>query len=214
MKNLWSFSGKHEKTDKLWEDEGRQRRMMRVIVADDEPLIRMDLREILEKQGYEVVAEAADGFDVVECCKREHPDLVIMDVKMPLLDGITAAKIIGQEKLAQTVVLLTAYCDREFIEDAKEANVAGYFVKPVNEKTFLPGLEIAVERSRKMAMLEKEYEHVNERLERRTLVEQAKGLVMSQKGISEQEAYDYIRNVSRTKNISMKRVAEMILMRR
>ena len=115
--------------------------MMRVIVADDEPLIRMDLREILERQGYEVVAEAADGFDVVECCKKEHPDLVIMDVKMPLLDGITAAKIIGQENLAQTVVLLTAYCDREFIEEAKEANVAGYFVKPVNERTFLPGLE-------------------------------------------------------------------------
>ncbi len=187
---------------------------MRVIVADDEPLIRMDLREILERQGYEVVAEAADGFDVVECCKKEHPDLVIMDVKMPLLDGITAAKIIGQENLAQTVVLLTAYCDREFIEEAKEANVAGYFVKPVNERSFLPGLEIAIERSRKMAMLEKEYEHVNERLERRTLVEQAKGLVMSQKGISEQEAYDYIRNISRTKNISMKRVAEIILMRR
>ena len=188
--------------------------MMRVIVADDEPLIRMDLREILEKQGYEVVAGAADGFDVVECCKQQQPDLVIMDVKMPLLDGITAAKIISQEKLAQTVVLLTAYCDREFIEEAKEANVAGYFVKPVNERTFLPGLEIAIERSRKMAILEKEYEHVNERLERRTLVEQAKGLIMSQKGISEQEAYDYIRNISRTKNISMKRVAEIILMRR
>src|SRR5699024_12861305 len=124
LRNLWSFSGNH-KTDKFWEDKGRQRRMMRVIVADDEPLIRMDLREILEKQGYEVVAEAADGFYVVECCKQQQPDLVIMDVKMPLLDGITAAKIISQEKLAQTVVLLTAYCDREFIEEAKEANVAG-----------------------------------------------------------------------------------------
>ena len=91
---------------------------MRVIIADDEPIIRMDLREILEKQGYEVVAEAADGFDAVECCKKEHPDLVILDVKMPLLDGITAAKIIAEENLSDTVVLLTAYCDKEFVESA------------------------------------------------------------------------------------------------
>lgn len=99
---------------------------MRVIIADDEPIIRMDLKEILEKEGYTVAGEAADGFDVVEMCRKEQPDLVIMDVKMPLLDGLTASKIIAEEKLAEAVVLLTAYCDREFVQEAKEANVSAY----------------------------------------------------------------------------------------
>ena len=115
---------------------------MQVVIADDEPITRMDLKEILEKEGHQVVAEAADGFDAIECCRNCHPDLVVMDVKMPLLDGITASKVIAEEDLAETVVLLTAYCDREFIEEAKEAKVSGYFVKPVEERTFLPGLEI------------------------------------------------------------------------
>ena len=123
---------------------------MRVVIADDEPIIRMDLKEILEKEGYTVIGEAADGFDAVEICRREHPELVIMDVKMPLLDGLTASKLIAQEKLADTVVLLTAYCDKEFIQEAKEADVSAYFVKPVDERTFLPGLEIAVERNKTM----------------------------------------------------------------
>lgn len=187
---------------------------MRVIIADDEPITRMDLKEILEKEGHEVVDEAADGFDAVECCRKHQPDLVVMDVKMPLLDGITASRIITEEKLAETVVLLTAYCDREFVQEAKEANVSGYFVKPVEERTFLPGLEIAVERNREIKKLEKECESVTRRLESRTVVEQAKGVIMSKRGMSEQEAYDYIRNISRLKNISMKKVAEIILMRR
>lgn len=184
---------------------------MRVIIADDEPIIRMDLKEILEKEGYTVAGEAADGFDAVEMCRKEQPDLVIMDVKMPLLDGLTASKIIAEEKLAETVVLLTAYCDKEFVQ---EANVSAYFVKPVDERTFLPGLEIAVERNKTMRRLEKECETVSRRLESRTVVEQAKGVIMSKNGLTEQQAYDYIRNISREKNISMKKVAEIILMRR
>ena len=187
---------------------------MRVIIADDEPIIRMDLREILEKQGYEVVAEAADGFDAVECCKKEHPDLVILDVKMPLLDGITAAKIIAEENLSDTVVLLTAYCDKEFVESAKDANISGYFVKPVDEHNLIPGLEIIIERNSRMKRLERDYQNVSKHLESRTVVEQAKGLLMSSRGLSEQEAFDYIRAISKSKNISMKRVAEIIMMRR
>ena len=101
---------------------------MQVVIADDEPITRMDLKEILEKEGHQVVAEAADGFDAIECCRNCRPDLVIMDVKMPLLDGITASKVIVEENLAETVVLLTAYCDREFIEEAKAARVSGYLV--------------------------------------------------------------------------------------
>ena len=187
---------------------------MQVVIADDEPITRMDLKEILEKEGHQVVAEAADGFDAIECCRNCRPDLVIMDVKMPLLDGSTAFKVIVEENLAETVVLLTAYCDREFIEEAKAARVSGYFVKPVEERAFLPGLEIAVERSREMRKLEKECRDVTRRLESRAVVEQAKGLLMSKRGLNEQEAYDYIRNISRMKNISMKKVAEIILMGR
>ncbi|OUP22491.1 response regulator [Lachnoclostridium sp. An196] len=187
---------------------------MQVVIADDEPITRMDLKEILEKEGHQVVAEAADGFDAIECCRDCHPDLVVMDVKMPLLDGITASKVIAEEDLAETVVLLTAYCDREFIEEAKEAKVSGYFVKPVEERTFLPGLEIAVDRSREMKKLQKECRDMTKRLESRAVVEQAKGLIMNKRGMTEQEAYDYIRNISRMKNISMKKVAEIILMGR
>lgn len=186
---------------------------MRVIIADDEPITRMDLREILEKQGYEVVGEAADGYDAVELCREKSPNLVIMDVKMPLLDGLTASKIIHEEELAETVVLLTAYSDKEFIEKAKENGISGYMVKPVDENSVIPALEIAMEKSRQMRQLQKEFDVVSKRLESRTYVEQAKGLLMSKKGITEKEAYEYIRNVSRIKNTSMKKIAEIILMR-
>lgn len=187
---------------------------MRVVIADDEPITRMDLREMLEREGYEVVAEAADGFDAVELCRKEQPDLIIMDVKMPLMDGLMASSIITEEHLAETVVLLTAYSDKEFIQAAKKSGVSGYLVKPVDERSFIPALEIAVERSREMKKLQKEYNTISKRLESRTLVEQAKGVIMSKRGLSEQEAYDYIRNVSKMKNVSMKKIAEIILMRR
>jgi response regulator NasT len=173
----------------------------------------MDLREILEQEGYAVIAEAADGFDAVEACKKEKPDLIIMDVKMPLMDGLIAARIITNEQLAETIVLLTAYNDREFIESAKNCGVSGYLVKPVDEKSFIPALEIAVARSREMKLLKKEFNNISKRLESRTVIEQAKGILMKNRSLSEQEAYDYIRNVSKMKNISMKRVAEVILMR-
>lgn len=187
---------------------------MRVIIADDEPITRMDLREMLEKEGYLVIAEAADGFDAVEMCRKECPDLVIMDVKMPLLDGLLASSIIAEEDLADTVVLITAYNDREFIDAAKKSGVSGYLMKPLNERSLIPALEIAVERSCEMRSLRKEYNTLAQRLESRILVEQAKGVIMSRRGLSEQEAYDYIRNSSRIKNISMKKIAEIILMRR
>lgn len=187
---------------------------MRVIIADDEPITRMDLREMLEKEGYDVIAEAADGVDAVEACRKECPELVIMDVKMPILDGVMAASIILEEKLAETIVVLTAYNDREFIEAAKKSGVSGYLMKPLNERSLIPALEIAVKRSDEMRTLKKEYNILSNRLESRILVEQAKGVIMSRRGLTEQEAYDYIRNISRIKNISMKKIAEIILMRR
>lgn len=187
---------------------------MRVVIADDEPIIRMDLREMLESNGYQVVAEAADGFDAVEACRKERPELVIIDVKMPLMDGLTASQIITGEQLAEAVVLLSAFSDREFIESAKKCGVSSYLVKPIDERSFFPALEIAVERSRDMKNLKNEYQTIANRLESRTAVERAKGVLMNSRGLSEQDAYDYIRNVSKTKNVSMKRIAEIILMRK
>ena len=180
-------------------------------VVDDEPITKMDLNELLSEAGYEVVGEASDGFDAVEICRKKHPDLVLMDIKMPLLDGLAAAKIIRSENLAETVMMMTAYSEREFVEQAKDCGVGGYLVKPIDEKSLIPNIEVAVNRSREIGKLRKDIEKVNGRLESRAVTEKAKGLLMEQLKMTEQEAYDYIRKLSQTKHLSMKRVAEMIL---
>ena len=187
---------------------------LRVIIADDEPITRIDIKEILEFAGYEVVGEAADGFDAVEACKKLHPDLVLMDVKMPLLDRLSAAQIIADEQLADTVIMLTAYSESGFVDEAKNVGVAGYLVKPIDEKSLVPSIELAVARSRDLKKLRRDIEKVSERLENRGIIEKAKGQVMASEGMTEQEAYDYIRKLSLTKGVSMRRVAEIILMKK
>ena len=186
---------------------------IRVVTADDEPITRMDLKELLTGEGYQVVGEAADGFDAVEACKQTRPDLVLMDVKMPLLDGLSAARIVYEEGLADTVMMLTAYSERAFVEQAKDVGAAGYLVKPIDEKSLIPSIELAVARSRDMKKLRKDMQKVSERLENRSVIEKAKGQIMDREGMSEQDAYDYIRKLSQTKNLSMRRVAEIILMK-
>lgn len=184
---------------------------LRVAIADDEPITRMDLREILMEKGYEVVGEATDGFDAVELCKTQSPDLILMDIKMPLLDGLSAARIMFEEKLGAAVVLLTAYSEREFIDSAKEIGVSGYLVKPIDEKSLIPSIELAVARNKEMQKLQKDMAKVEERLESRSIIEKAKGKIMARNGLCEQEAYEFIRKLSLTKNLSMRRVAEIIL---
>lgn len=186
---------------------------IRVVIADDEPITKMDLNELLREAGYEVVGEASDGFDAVEICRQKRPNLVLLDIKMPLLDGLSAAKIIHEENLAETIMMMTAYSEREFIEQAKECGVGGYLVKPIDEKSLIPNIEVAVNRSREIGKLRKDIEKVNGRLESRVIVEKAKGQLMEQQAMTEQVAYEYIRKLSQTKHLSMKRVAEMILAR-
>ncbi len=186
---------------------------IRVVIADDEPITKMDLRELLEEAGYEVVGEASDGFDAVEICRQTHPNLVLLDIKMPLLDGLSAAKIIHQEDLAETIMMMTAYSEREFIEQAKGCGVGGYLVKPIDEKSLIPNIEVVVNRSQEIGRLRKDIEKANVRLESRVLVEKAKGQIMQKQNMTEQNAYDYIRKLSQAKHLSMKRVAEMILAR-
>lgn len=185
--------------------------ILRVVIVDDEPITRMDLKELLEDKGYQVVGEAGDGFDAIEACKTLKPDLVLMDIKMPLLDGLSAARIMNEEHCGATIVLLTAYSEREFINSAKEIGVSGYLVKPIDEKSIIPSIELAVARSREIQNLQKDIAKVEKRLESRTMIEKAKGKIMARDGITEQEAYDFIRKLSQGKNLSMLRVSEIIL---
>jgi len=184
---------------------------IRVIIVDDEPITRMDLKEILESKGCLVLGEASDGFDAIELCRKHSPDLVLLDIKMPLLDGLSTAKIIHEERLAETVIFLTAYNEKEFIEGAKRNGVGGYLVKPIDEKSLMPNIELAIARSREIKRLQEDFEEVSNQLENRKIIEKAKGKIMSKSGLSEQDAYNYIRNISKKKDISMKRVAEIIL---
>ena len=185
---------------------------LRVVIADDEPITRMDIKEILTEKGYEILGEATDGFDAVEICKKTKPDLVLMDIKMPLLDGLSAARIMAEEGIDVAVVLLTAYSEREFIDSAKEIGVSGYLVKPIDEKSLIPSIELAVARYKEMQKLQRDMAKVSERLENRSIIEKAKGRLMEREGIAEQEAYDYIRKLSQTKGLSMRRVAEILLL--
>lgn len=185
---------------------------LRVVIADDEPITRMDIKEILEEKGYEVIGEAADGFDAVELCKAKKPELVLMDIKMPLLDGLSAARIMMEEDVDAAIVLLTAYSEREFIDSAKDLGVSGYLVKPIDEKSLIPSIELAVARSKEMRKLRRDIAKVSERLENRSIIEKAKGRIMERDGLSEQEAYDFIRKLSLEKGMSMRRVAEILLM--
>ena len=184
-----------------------------VVIADDEPISRMDLKELLTEGGYTVLSEVSDGFDAVEQCKLYHPDLVILDIKMPFLDGISAAKIIYEEDLADTIIMLTAYSEREFIDQAKGCGVSGYLVKPIDEKSLVPSIELAVARSQELKRLRKDMEKVSEQLKSRSVIEKAKGIIMQEQGMTEQEAYDYIRKLSLDKHLSMRRVAEIILVK-
>ena len=186
---------------------------IRIVIVDDEPIIRMDLKEILESKGYQVVGEAADGFDAVELCRTHVPDLVLLDIKMPLMDGLSAAQIIHEQGLAGAIVLLTAYSESSYIEGAKESGVSGYLVKPVDEKALVPCIKLAMARSSEMKALKTDVEKANERLETRKIVEKAKGYLMETNHVSEEEAYEYIRKMSKLKNVSMKRIAEILLMK-
>ncbi len=186
---------------------------IRIVIVDDEPIIRMDLREILESKGYQVVGEAADGFDAVELCRTHVPDLVLLDIKMPLMDGLSAAQIIHEQGLAGSIVFLTAYSDSSYIEGAKTSGVSGYLVKPVDEKALVPCIELAMARSGEIKALKTDVEKANERLETRKIVEKAKGYLMEVNHVSEEEAYEYIRKMSKLKNVSMKRIAEILLMK-
>ena len=183
----------------------------RVVIADDESIIRMDLREMLTNLGYLVVGETGDGISAVNLARELRPDLVIMDVKMPDLDGIQAAKILTEERIAP-VLLLTAFSQQELIEGAKEAGVVGYIVKPFRESELVPAIEVALARFREFKALEKELADTRNILETRKIVERAKGVLMDTQGLKEAEAFRKIQKLSMNTRKSMREVAEAILL--
>lgn len=183
----------------------------KIVIADDEPITMMDLKEILCGAGYNVVGEASDGFDAVELCRKFNPDLVILDIKMPLLDGLKASKIIGNEGLAKSIILLTAYSGKEFIEQAKEAGVIGYLVKPIDERSLLPAVEIAIYNGAQIEKIKNNIKDTKNQLEDRKLIERAKGILMKNYSITEDEAYNRIRKLSMDKRCTMKQIADAII---
>lgn len=183
----------------------------RVVIADDESIIRMDLREMLTNLGYLVVGETGDGISAVNLARELRPDLVIMDVKMPDLDGIQAARILTEERIAP-VLLLTAFSQQELIEGAKEAGVVGYIVKPFRESELVPAIEVALARFREFKALEKELADTRNILETRKIVERAKGVLMDTQGLKEAEAFRKIQKLSMNTRKSMREVAEAILL--
>ena len=182
----------------------------RVLVAEDEALIRMDLVELLTDEGYDVVGQAADGEQALALARELEPDLVVMDVKMPKMDGITAAEHIAEERIAP-VVMLTAFSQRDLVERARKAGAMAYVVKPFDASDVVPAIEIALARFDEIRAVEDEVADLQERLDSRRVVEQAKGLLMEGLGLSEPEAFRFIQKTAMDLRKSMREVAQGVI---
>ena len=185
----------------------------RIVIAEDESVPRMDLREMLNNLGYAVVGEAADGRTAINLARELRPDLVIMDIKMPEVDGITAAKVLTEERIAP-VLVITAYPQKELVDGAKEAGVLAYVTKPFGEAQIVPAVEVALARFREFRSLEQELGDTRAALETRKLVERAKGVLMDRHSLREEEAFRRIQKLSMDTRKSMREVAEAILLAR
>ncbi len=184
---------------------------IRVVIADDESIICMDLREMLSNLGYLVVGEAGDGRSAVNLARELRPDVVLMDIKMPDMDGIEAARVLTEERIAP-VVLLTAFSQRDLVDRAKEAGVVGYLVKPIQEADLAPAIEIALSRFQEFRELEKEVDTLSDQLETRKLVDRAKGILMDTQGLTEAAAFRRIQKMSMNTRKSMKEIAQAIVL--
>ncbi|MDX6273994.1 MAG: two-component system, response regulator PdtaR [Frankiales bacterium] len=182
----------------------------RVVIAEDEAIIRLDLKEMLEEEGYAVVGEAGDGQRAVELVEEHRPDLVVLDVKMPVLDGITAAEQIAEKRLAP-VLMLTAFSQRELVERARDAGAMAYLVKPFQKSDLVPAIEMAISRYAEIQALETEVADLHERFETRKLVDRAKGVLQAEHGLSEPDAFRWIQKQSMDRRLSMRAVAEAVV---
>jgi two-component system, response regulator PdtaR len=182
----------------------------RVVIAEDEALIRLDLAEMLAEEGYDVVGQAGDGEAAVAMVEDLRPDLAVFDVRMPKLDGISAAEQIARKRLAP-VVILTAFSQRELVERARDAGAMAYIVKPFNRSDLVPAIEIALSRFAELAQLESEVEDLSERLESRKVVDRAKGILQDRLGLSEPDAFRWLQKTAMDLRMSMRAVAEGVI---
>jgi len=183
---------------------------LRVVVAEDEALIRLDLVEMLTEAGYNVVGQAGDGEAAIELTEREKPDLVVMDVKMPKLDGISAAERIAKQRIAP-VVILTAFSQKDLVERARDAGAMAYLTKPFTIEDLMPAIELAVSRFQEIKQLDAEITDLQEQLKARKLIEKAKGLLMTKLQISELEAFKWMQKTAMDKRRSMTDVAQLVM---
>lgn len=183
----------------------------RVVIADDEAIIRQDLREMLTNLGYLVVGAVGDGRSAVNLARELRPDLVIMDIRMPDMDGIEAAKLLTRDNICP-VLLLSAYSQRELVERAADAGVSGYVIKPFDEANLLPAIEVVLARFQEFQAIVEEADRLEERLETRVAVDRAKGILMDTRGMTEQEAFRNIQRMSMNSRKSMREVAEAIIL--
>lgn len=186
------------------------RAVPRVLIAEDEALIRLDLKEMLVEEGYNVVGEAVDGQEAVELAAQLRPDLVVMDIKMPRMDGIAAAEIIGADKIAP-VVLLTAFSQRELVERASQAGAMAYLVKPFQKADLVPAIEMALARFDQMVALEREVVEVTDRLETRKLIDRAKAMLMNEHKLTEAASFRWIQKTAMERRTTMKAVAQVVI---
>jgi AmiR/NasT family two-component response regulator len=182
----------------------------RVLVAEDEALIRLDLVEMLTEAGYDVIGEVSDGESAITLARDSRPDVVILDVKMPVMDGITAAETIVKERLS-AVLMLTAFSQHDLVVRAKEAGAMAYLLKPFTIGDLIPAIEIAVGRHQEMLALENEVENLGQRLETRKAVERAKGILMATMGVNESDAFRWIQKASMDRRLSMRAVADAVI---
>ena len=190
--------------------EAQDQEPTRVLIAEDEALIRLDLKEMLQEEGFDVVAEVADGASAVRLTRELKPDLVILDVKMPVMDGIQAAEEIAKDRLA-AILILTAFSQRDLVEKARRAGAMAYLVKPFQKHDLLPAVEIAAGRFREMSGLEDTVDDLQGRLEARKLVEKAKGLLQENEDLSEAEAFRWVQKQAMQRRLTMKQVAEQVI---
>lgn len=182
----------------------------RVVIAEDEAIIRLDLREILEAHGYEVVGEAGRGDEAVDLVRRLVPDLVILDVKMPGLDGLSAARLIAAERLA-AILVLTAFSQRELVEEARDSGALAYLVKPFQEKDLVPAIEVALARHQELVALERSVDDLEARLATRKLVDRAKGRLMDSHGLDEQSAWRFLQTAAMNGRTTIGAVAQQVI---
>ncbi len=183
---------------------------IRVVIAEDEAIIRLDLKESLEEEGYEVVGEAGRGDQAIELVRELRPDLVILDIKMPVMDGLTAAKTIAAERLC-AVLMLTAFSQREIIEEARDAGALAYLVKPFQKNDLIPAIEVAIGRFRELQNLDGEVDALGEQLETRKLIDRAKGILMDECNYREQDAFTFVQRTAMSERTNMRSIAERIV---